>query len=174
MQNATGRVVANTNADGIRYFKLAALWVRQASASPKRGCIAITEEQLANYLNRGQLPAYAQFVKIVTPGMVNTAHIFRGLKRPLRNDDDPNTDEKKLVYVWTPPRDFEWQGGPVPIPRRPRHVFVTIVTPNNLVEEFPDVDGWLERWNWVRESPKYQGHPLDWRNRYTTKLWSRP
>ena len=40
-------------------------------------------------------------------------------------------------------------------------------------EEFPDIAGWLDHWNWVDEDTCLNEAPDDWVDRYDRKLWTR-
>jgi hypothetical protein len=120
----------------------------------------------------------AQLFELVAPGLILTRHIFRGLQRPLYCDDDPQGDERKLIYTRRPSADYEWIGGPqgttVRRPAPAGHVFVVIISPNlRHREQYANVDGWIERWNWVKEDNGLAEAPVQWVDRYRQKLWSR-
>ncbi len=127
--------------------------------------------------DRGQLAALAQFDGIVCPGLIMVEHIFRGLERPLSDDDSNDADGHKLVYAWKPNWDFEWPdryGRPQKLPPVANGVFVTIISPNDRHQEaWPEVYGWIDRWNWVGEDPELPGAPINWKTRYTERLYTR-
>ncbi len=55
-------------------------------------------------------------------------------------------------------------------------VFVVLVREERQPNEFPGVGsvfGSIEKWNWVKEDPALPHAPIDWGERYATKLWSR-
>lgn len=132
---------------------------------------------LGKCASRGESTAIAQFYKIVMPGLILAKHIFKGLERPLYLEGDMEGDANKLVYSWKPKWDYEWEGdrfhgGPArkaPINTR---VFVAIISPNNDKGEFPEIAGWIEHWNWVKENSSLDAAPVEWETRYTEKLWS--
>jgi hypothetical protein len=75
------------------------------------GVFGLLKEDLQDHRARGQLTAMAQLFELVAPGLILTRHIFRGLQRPLYCDDDPQGDERKLIYTRCPSADYEWIGG---------------------------------------------------------------
>ncbi|MFZ2445135.1 MAG: hypothetical protein WAW37_02140 [Syntrophobacteraceae bacterium] len=126
--------------------------------------------------DRGQNSALAQFDSIVAPGLISVQHVFRGLNRPLFADGSMEADKQKLAYTWRPVWDFEWPdpfGRPRKLPRPMNCVFVVIVSKNmRHLEEWPEVYGWIDRWNWVDEDPGVPGSPLNWSSRYGEKLFT--
>jgi hypothetical protein len=139
---------------------------------------ALLADDLKIYGYRGQFTAIAQFYELVIPGLILAKHIFRGLERPLCCDDNMEADERKLIYTRKPQFDFEWIGGPHGSPVRrsvpPGKVFVVIISPNEKhIETFPEIAGWIERWNWVDEDSGLSEAPTNWVDRYREKLWTR-
>jgi hypothetical protein len=135
------------------------------------------KEIFQEYARRGQRSAIAQYYGIVQDGLILARHAFRGLRRPLMLGGDMHADETVLVYTWRSEVDYEWAGTPQygrpqPISPPPAgRVFVVLVR-----EEEPDengVFGSIEKWNWVREDPRLRHAPVDWEQRYGTRLWSR-
>lgn len=52
--------------------------------------------------------------------------------------------------------------------------FVVIVSPNiKHKETFPNIDGWLNRWNWVPVDEGLDEAPINWLDRYDKKIYSR-
>lgn len=134
--------------------------------------------ELQKYGARRQATAIAQFYKLVIPGMILTRHIFKGLNRPLCCDDNMEGDEGKLVYTRKPTFDYEWVGGKtgrpversVPLGR----VFAVIVSPNERHKEnFPGIECWIERWNWLEEDLGLPESPINWVDRYGQKIYTR-
>jgi hypothetical protein len=88
-----------------------------------------------------------------------------------------NADENFLVYTWRSLVDYEWVGSPYDgrperiVPPPPARVFVVLVRQQDPDED--DIVGSIERWNWVREDPELSHAPVDWRIRYSQKLWSK-
>lgn len=128
--------------------------------------------------DRGTLVRLVQLIGIVGPGLVVARHIFRGLNRPLCEGDNMEADKTKLIYAWKPIYDYDWDEPqrfyPDEIKQRPApggKVFVVTATPNpEKATKFPSIHCWLNRWNWVDESPKLSGAPIDYDTRYLEQL----
>ncbi len=153
-------------------------WLGQSlAADPEIKLFGLRYDDLKQYGDRGQATTIAQFYKLVQPGLILTHHIFKGLERRLCCDDDMEGDRNKLVYVRKPSYDFYWEGGPqgkaVRCDAPQGQVFAVIVSPNiNHREQYPDIVGWLDRWNWVDEDTCLSEAPDDWFDRYESKLWT--
>lgn len=139
---------------------------------------ALRKPDLAAYVERRQLALLAQFATLVADGLILSKHCFNGLRRDLYCDGEQDGHLKKFALVRKPAYDYVWEGGRQGSPVRkvapPDSVFVVLVSRNAHKAEFPDVEGWLDRWSWVRED---QG-PLDetpegWVDRYESKVWTR-
>lgn len=127
---------------------------------------------------RAQFAEIAQFYKLVCDGLILTRHIFEGLERPLYCDGSPKGDSNKLVYTRKPARDVEWTGGKsgnLIWREAPKGcVFVVIITPNTRHRDrYPSIDGWVNHWAWTEEDVGLAEAPINWVDRYTTKLWTR-
>jgi hypothetical protein len=126
--------------------------------------------------DRGQNVALAQFDSIVATGLIMVHHIFRGLKRPLCADDCMEADTQKLVHTWRPANDFVWPNGyerPQRMPAEKNCVFVVLISKNDRhLKNWPEVYGWIDRWNWVFEDPRMPGAPIDWDSRYEERLFT--
>lgn len=134
--------------------------------------------ELQKYGKRGQATSIAQFYKLVVPGLILSRHIFVGLKRPLFCDNSMEGDEEKLIYTRKPVSDYEWVGGRTgkPIERSAplSCVFAVIISPNiRHKETFPNIHGWIERWNWLEEDSGLPEAPIDWVDRYEKKIFTR-
>jgi len=89
--------------------------------------------------------------------------------------DDMHADQSALVYTWRSSVDFEWHGSPqdgspvemVPLPGRVFAVLVRLEDSNEF-----NVYGSIERWNWIKEDPKFAEAPIGWSQRYGKKVWS--
>lgn len=148
------------------------------SGNERIGKFWIATDTIGEYCHRGQATAVAQFYKLVIPGLILTRHIFGGLERPLFCDEQMNGDTNKYVFSIKPAWDFIWQGGPtgrpVQVNAPDNAVFVVIISKNHRHKEnFPEVDGWIERWNWVEESTGLLEAPAGWVDRYNEKIWTR-
>ena len=69
----------------------------------------IPKADILRIRERGTWVRLVQLLNIVSPGLIVAEHIFRGLKRPLCEDEDMNADEKKLTYTWKPVYDYDWE-----------------------------------------------------------------
>ncbi len=148
------------------------------SSEVRDGVFGLCISDLGQYVNRGQATAIAQFYKLVIPGLILTRHIFRGLERPLRCDDNMKGDESKLIYTRKPVRDYIWtggvQGGAQESSAPMGCVFNVIISPNiKHKEKYPEVDGWVERWYWVEEDSGLPEAPSNWVDRFKEKLYTR-
>lgn len=139
--------------------------------------LVLLADDLKKLGERHLATAIAQFYKLVCPGLILTKHIFRGLERPLYCDGDMEADVNKLIYSRKPSFDYEWSGGSngqeIQRDAPENSVFVVIVSPNiNHQKEFPEVAGWIDHWNWVKQDNGLSEAPINWVDRYETKLWS--
>jgi hypothetical protein len=77
--------------------------------------------------------------------------------------------------------DAVWSGGkiggnPTVRPASPNRVFVVLVREEKQPNRYDDIGnifGSIERWNWIKEDPLLPHAPIDWRERYGEKLWSK-
>lgn len=141
----------------------------------------ILVDDIKLYWERGMGVQIAQLYEIVIPGLILSKHLFQGVKRPLYCDNTINADESKLVFSRVPAFDVIinrglTNGGPV-IEKRPTpagKTFVVIVSPNiRHRTEYPTIDGWLDRWNWVPEDSGLPEAPENWVDRYDKKIYTR-
>jgi hypothetical protein len=137
----------------------------------------ILQVDIMKRYDRGQNCALAQFDSIVSPGLITSRHIFRGLNRPLYADGSMHADKDKLVHTWKPGWDFDWNdrfGRPRKLPAPDNCVFVVLISRNiRHLDKWREVYGWIDRWNWVDEDPKLPEAPLNWDSRYSNKLFTR-
>jgi len=135
----------------------------------------ILQVDLSRRYDRGQNVALAQFDRIVLPGLILVEHIFRGLKRPLFKDGSPYGDSEGLIHTWRPLHDYEWPdkdktGRPIEKGPVASSVFAVIINMNHHREKWPEVYGWIDRWNWIYEDAYLPGAPMNWKTRYEEKL----
>ena len=139
----------------------------------------LRKKDLAGYVGRGQFSQLAQFYTLVTDGLILSAHCFQGLRRNLHCDEKDDGDESKFVLVWKPSRDYSWSGGKTGSPLQhsapARSVFVVLISRNiRHKENFPKIEGWIDRWSWVEEDEgSLMEAPTKWIDRYEKKIWSR-
>jgi hypothetical protein len=160
---------------GITLYCVEAPWVEAIGSKPAIRKLAVTQKQLGRYATMGTTTGLAQFREIVAPGLILAKHVFRGLKRPMAVGGNMYADRDKLVYSWKPVYDYEWPGNqfrepPCRLTPPAGRVFVVVVTPNSS-NQFPEVAGWIERWNWVRESTDLPCAPIEHADRYEEQLW---
>lgn len=141
------------------------------------GKVAIMPHQLGQRSDRGQKTLIGQFFGIVWPGLILARHIFLGVERPLMANGNTAAGQDKLVYTWRPASDYVWKGSPgegAPEKRQPPgdEVFMVLISPNTDEDRFPDIDGWIEHWTWVVESPILPEAPIDHEARFTKRNWS--
>jgi hypothetical protein len=152
-------------------------WSVDDPANPQVVKFGILQTDTRKRSDRGQNSALAQFAGIVAPGLILARHIFRGLNRPLYADGSMQGDARKLVHTWRPAYDFEWPnrfGEPQRMTAPDNCVFVVLVSKNERhIGKWPEVYGWIDRWNWVFEDPRLPGAPIDWDSRYEEKLFTR-
>lgn len=150
----------------------------ETDAEERECLLGIIPRQLGKHNDRGLSTFIAQFFVVVANGIEEAEHVFSGLERPMYRDADKNADGSKFAYTWKSAYDAYWNGdrftgSPRQCAAAARRVFVVIASPNRMKVEFPDIDGWIEYWNWVVESSNKPGAPIDWQTRYTNLLWSR-
>ena len=137
----------------------------------------ILKRDLEKFVRRGMLSVFAQFDQLVCNGLINSKHIFKGLKRPLYNDDSFTADEDVLIYTRRPNYDFEWRGGPqgqsVRIKAPGNSVFVILVNKNiRHADKFPEIYGWIDRWNWIQEDAYIPEAPINHESRYGQRIFT--
>ena len=152
-------------------------WTVENSIEPQVVKFGILQDDIIKLADRGQNSALAQLDSIVAPGLISARHIFRGLNRPMLTDHSMDADVPELVYAWRQMWDFDWpapHGTPRRWPRPENCVFVVIAGRNiQYLEKWPEVYGWINRWNWVDEDPGVPEAPLNWSSRYAEKMFTR-
>lgn len=152
-------------------------WALDDQKKPEVKQFGILQGDLIRLNERGQISMLAQFDGIVAPGLIIARHFFRGLNRRLYDDGSMEADEDKLIHTWRPTNDFDWPypySKPRKLPPVQNCTFVVIISPNKRHKEnWPEIYGWINRWNWVDEDPKLPEVPLNWSSRYKEKLYTR-
>jgi hypothetical protein len=143
------------------------------------GRLAISVEDIDKLKARGQNTVVAQLQSILLPGLMLSRHVFQGLRRPMLCNGERDADAKKLVYSRKPALDVRIKGnardGFISAQCQPpdAQVFCVIVSPKlHLREAFPDVDGWIDHWSWVKEDLGLTEAPRSWIERYDRKLFT--
>ncbi|MDX8480765.1 hypothetical protein RFN28_20165 [Mesorhizobium sp. VK24D] len=140
--------------------------------------IGVTSASIAAGADRGMQWYLGQLYGVVGPGLIFAQHVFQGLKRDMLVRNDMKADEKKLAVSWPAPQDAKLVGGPQNgrlefYPAPAQCVFVVYISPNEMIEQFPDIYGWAEHWTWVAENHDLAGAPIESESRYGNKLWSK-
>ncbi len=138
--------------------------------------LGVGQNSFQQLLHHKLLTPVAQYYGIIQPGLLPAIHCFRGLQRPMMLGDDMEADQHVLVYSWRPEMDYIWTGSsfngkPTPKPTPLGIVLAVLVHEDSNNEH--GVEGSVERWNWLKEDPALRQAPIDWQERYRTKLWSR-
>jgi hypothetical protein len=163
-----------------RRIVAAEAWFPDNSSERRRiGRLAILTEAIDKLKAQGEITAVAQLRSILLPGFMLTRHVFQGLRRPMLCGSERNDDATKLVYFRKPALDVvvrrDAKGGFVSIQCQPpdAQVFYAIVSPNvHLRDNFPDVDGWIDHWDWMKEDLGLAEAPMSWMERYDRKLFT--
>jgi hypothetical protein len=143
--------------------------------------LGLRKDSFDRVLHHNLATAVAQYYGIVQDCLFQAVHAFKGLKRPLMHGQDMEADKGIIVYSWRPEIDWVWSAGqfggrPVAKKAPAGRVFVVLVREEPEAKEYAGVGkifGSIEKWNWVKEDPALLHAPVDWQDRYTSKLWSR-
>lgn len=160
----------------------APIWDRSNESLIRNGdhlLLGVTKETIKLGATRGMSVYLGQLYGVVAPGLIFTTHLFEGLKRGMLVGDDSNADKHKLVASWAQHQDAYLEGhrndptlkfrdGPK------NRVFVVVISRNKMLDEFPQIYGWMEHWTWVAADPSEAGAPVDWDTRFDRRIWSAP
>jgi hypothetical protein len=172
-----GMTEGYVKSNGTHLLVAEAPWIEDGKS--RIGRLAVFTETLKGLMDRGQGVAIAQLYGLVIPGLILTRHVFQGLKRPLFCDGSPQGDKTKLVYARRPAFDYvtarSRETGQLEALRReppPGKTFLVVVSPNRHGREHPDIDGWIDHWNWAEEDGVLAEAPVNWVDRYDKKIFS--
>jgi hypothetical protein len=138
--------------------------------------LGLREDSFKDLVQHNLATAVAQYHGIVQEWLHEAVHAFRGLNRPLMHRGDMQADKSVIVYSWRPEMDYVWTGsrfGGKPVAKAPPSNRVFVVLVREEPEKNLNIFGAIERWNWVAEDQELPEAPVDWRERYIEKLWSR-
>lgn len=122
--------------------------------------------------------AIAQYYGNVQEGLMfadDVVHLFKGLERPLMDGENMQADRDMLMYSWVPGWDWEWdRSSQLPKPRTPpaERVFTITARPFAQPDEYGAV-GVVLHWGWKDEDSMLKGAPVDPKERFSTKVWSK-
>jgi hypothetical protein len=137
---------------------------------------AVRKEDLFGYVQRRQSVMLAQFALLVGNGLILSRHCFKGLQRELFYDGRQGGQNGKYALVQSARYDAIWNDflkSPQQTAAPPSRVFVVLISENTHRREFPDIEGWIDRWSWVEEdNGTLQGTPVGWVDRYESKVWT--
>jgi hypothetical protein len=141
--------------------------------------LGITPKTLKAHAAMGLSVRIGQLYGVVTPGIIFTKYLFRGLKRGMMVGASGGVDSQKLAASWDQPRDAFLGGDPQNVILKfrdapPGSVFVVYISKNEVLKDFPAIYGWLEHWTWVASDPNTLGAPVDYKTRYEEVLWVAP
>jgi hypothetical protein len=137
--------------------------------------LGLTEETVTQLGKYGLKTKIAQLVGIVLKDLKSSQLLFKGLRRPMLEDGNPDADKNVLIYSSKPAFDCYWSGsrqeGEV-VQRTPPagSVFVVLVLLHNTPDE---TIGSIVQWNWLLESRSMSRSPSEWETRYDEHLWSK-
>lgn len=120
-----------------------------------------------------------QLYGVVQTGLILTQHIFVGLRRGMLIAGDGEAAKEKMAFTWAARRDAQAVGDKFNLKIRyrdapPNRVFCVYASPNKMLDEYPEIFGWLEHWTWLAANSELPGAPVEWQDRYDKKLWSAP
>jgi hypothetical protein len=157
--------------------KSSALSIASVMPDEKGGIInceyGVTETVINNYKNRGDRSRLAQLIEIVFLGMATPAHIFKGLRRPMKVGRNGHADRDFLVYCWLPERDCEFNIQTKAVQYLQvsmNQVFVTIVQP--YTEPVHGMRGEVVRWYWLDEDNHLALAHMNYQGRYNQHVWN--
>lgn len=138
--------------------------------------IAITADALKRRIGRSLRWQLGQLYGIVGPGAINARFVYKGLKRRMYVSENHDADGDKLALTWRPANDFRFDGNPfsgepVSYPAPENSLFVVYLSPNEMCDEFPNIDGWIEHWAWIDADPQDPARPVQWAERYDCCVW---
>lgn len=143
------------------------------------GSLAIMTKDLKERAKRSEGTRIAQLYELIINRMVRGWHCFQGLRRPLYNDGSRDGDGEKLIFTRRSAIDVVAVAGASPgnpqiLKRKPPvgRTFMVVVSPNrNHREKYPEIEGWIDHWDWVEEDPGFAGAPINWLDRFERKLF---
>lgn len=151
-------------------------WIN-GSGTPLK--IGITDDAIRWGARVGMRVRIGQLYGVVGRSLIFAEHIYQGLKRDMYVRDDGQAAVKKLAMTWAQKQDAIWAGdattGSVQmLDAPPNRVFVVYVSPNEMLQNFPDVAGWAEHWAWLPADGAIRGAPIDCDSRYDKEIWTAP
>ncbi len=159
-------------ANGSDWFAETVNWESSDPHSIRK--IGVSKSAIQHRADRGQSWELGQLYGVLATGIISATHIFQGLRRPMSVNGDMEADKSKLIFTWVAHRDAQLsREGQISYCAAPLGaVFFVIVSPNLMIDRYPDIYGWAERWGWLEAHSTLRGAPIDFDTRYDTRLWS--
>ena len=136
--------------------------------------LALEQSVLQRLIEKGRYTQAAAFKFLVQDRLVNAAHCFEGLNRPLWYETN-GRGEKFTIYSYCLPFDvlYNLPTKTVEIVKPPPGaVFMVIVGPSTDVEKDKDmIFGWIKWWNWALKDSNMKCAPLNPKHRFRRTLW---
>ena len=137
--------------------------------------LGIPMQQVRTRAGRGLRHMLGQMYGIIEPEIITADHIFQGLNRAMCVNGDNKADAEKFAYCWTPKFDYVLFGDRFSPTLQHRSapektVFVTLISPNEDLTNYPDIAGWIEHWSWVDACPQDSSKPIEHDERYSREL----
>ncbi len=141
--------------------------------------IGVSKSSVDKKFTRGNRWMLGQWYGIAQPELVSTRRIYKGLKREMYLDHNPDAAGEKLIFILSPASDCylagdkfnpykQYCGAPEGC------VFAIIVSVNRNLNDYPDIHGWAENWTWLPADPAVQHAPIDFKSRYDDEIWVKP
>jgi hypothetical protein len=141
--------------------------------------VGITKRYVEGAMRDGKTFLLGGLFGILPVEMPRITSAHRGLKRPMRVEQNSDADNSKYVVVMHPIHDCQLvtgANGAVSIDQTNpvgKAVFLATLTPSSKTAKYPDVDFWLEHCNWVDSEPESPQFPADYLERYENAcLWT--
>ena len=141
---------------------------------------ALHKDSLRKRIDRNFRWQIGQLYGNVCRDLESTNFIYEGLKRPMHVKNNSDADKQKWAFVTNSKYDHRFEGdkfgteGELSRVLAPaRRVFVVLVSPNDSTEDYPNVDGWIEHWSWVKADPNDMKRPKEHFERYEACIFER-
>ena len=123
-------------------------------------------------MGRGQRTQLGQLYGVIGTGAILATSAHKGLNRGMMVGDDGDAHLEKFALILCPQHDAmlaDERFDPASIERfsAPENtVFCIYLSVNKMLDEYPEVDCWIEHWTWVGADASNSSMPVDYQNRY--------